>query len=50
MLWLSYPCFNFFFPALFLGMVMYDNEFGTKETIKIKTKKKMNHYIYTRNA
>ena len=31
MLWLFYPWFNFYFPALFLGMVMYDNELGTKE-------------------
>ena len=30
MLWIFYPWFNFYFP-LFLGMVMYDNEFGTKE-------------------
>ena len=26
----SYPWYKFYFP-LFLGMVMYDNEFDTKE-------------------
>ena len=26
-----YPWFNFYFP-LFLGMVIYDNEFRTKES------------------
>ena len=31
-----YPCFKFYFP-LFLGTVMYDNEFKTKES-KIQTK------------
>ena len=30
MLWLFYPWLNLYFP-LFLSMVMYDNEFGTKE-------------------
>ena len=38
MLWfnIKYPWFKFYFP-LFLGMVMYDNEFKTKES-KIQTK------------
>ena len=40
-----YPWFNFYFP-LFLGMVMYDNEFETKEN-KIKPRIKLNHNIYT---
>ena len=35
---------NFNFP-LFCGMVMYDNEFKTKENA-IKPKKKVNHNIY----
>ena len=34
-----YPWFKFYFP-LFLGMVMYDNEFETKEN-KILTKDKI---------
>ena len=34
-----YPWFTFYFP-LFWGMVMYDNEFETKEN-KIKTKDKI---------
>ena len=34
-----YPWFKFYFP-LFLGMVMYDNEFKTKEN-KIRTKDKI---------
>ena len=34
-----YPWFKFYFP-LFLGMVMYDNEFKTKEN-KIGTKGKI---------
>ena len=39
-----YPWFNFYFP-LFLGMVMYDNEFGTKGMIKFKPSTKLNHNI-----
>ena len=34
-----YPLFNLYFP-LFLGMVMYDNEFETKEN-EIETKDKI---------
>ena len=34
-----YPWFKFYFP-LFLGTVMYDNEFKTKEN-KIRTKDKI---------
>ena len=34
-----YPLLKFYFP-LFLGMVMYDNEFETKEN-KIETKDKI---------
>ena len=36
-----YPWFNFYFP-LFLCMVMYDNEYKTKET-KIEPRIKLNH-------
>ena len=39
-----YPWFKFYFP-LFLGMVMYDNEFETKEN-KIKPRIKLNHNIH----
>ena len=39
-----YPWFKFYFP-LFLGMVMYDNEFETKEK-KFKPSIKLNHNIY----
>ena len=40
-----YPRFKFYL-LLFLGMVIYDNEFETKE-IKFKTRIKLNHNIYT---
>ena len=39
-----YSWFKFCFP-LFLGMVMYDNEFEIKE-IKFKPRIKLNHNIY----
>ena len=39
-----YPRFNFYF-SLFLGMVMYDHEFGTKGMIKFKPSTKLNHNI-----
>ena len=38
-----YPWFKFYFLS-FLGMIMYDNEFGTKE-IKFKPRKILNHNI-----
>ena len=38
-----YPWFKFYF-LLFLGMVMYDNEFETKE-YKFKPRIKLNHNI-----
>ena len=46
-----YPWFKFYFP-LFLGMVMYDDEFETKgnKILKIKDKIEPPHahiYIYT---
>ena len=48
MLWFNFiPGLNFILP-LFLGMVIYDNEFETKEN-KIWTKAKiedLNHNIY----
>ena len=45
MLWLNfYAWFKFSF-LLFLGMVMHDNEFETKEN-KIKPKIKLNHNKY----
>ena len=40
-----YPWFKFYFP-LFLDMVMYDNEFETKEN-KIKPRIKLNNNSYT---
>ena len=39
-----YPWFEFF-SLLFLGMVMYNNKFKTKEN-KIKPRVKLNHNIY----
>ena len=39
-----YPWFKFYF-LLFLGMVIYDNEFETKE-MKFKKRIKLNHNIY----
>ena len=39
-----YPWFKFYFP-LFLGMVMYYNEFKTKEK-KFEPRLKLNHNIY----
>ena len=39
-----HPWFKFYFP-LFLGEVMHDNEFKTKEN-KIQTKDKITTYIY----
>ena len=42
---LFYPWFKFYF-LLFLGMVMYDNEFETKK--KINPRVKLNRNIYTR--
>ena len=38
-----YPWFKFYFLS-FLGMIMCDNEFGTKE-IKFKPRKILNHNI-----
>ena len=35
-----------FFPALFLGMVMYDNEFGTKENKNEVKEKNEPQHIY----
>jgi len=40
-----YPWFKFYFP-LFLGMVMYDNEFETKENKTYLPRIKLNHNIY----
>ena len=40
-----YPWLKFYFP-LCLGMVMYDNEFKTKE-IKFEPRIKLNHNINT---
>ena len=39
-----HPWFKFYF-LLFLGMVMYDNDFETKE-IKFKPRINLNHDIY----
>ena len=45
MLWFNFILgLNFTF-SLFLGMVMYDNEFKTKE-IKFKARKKLNYNTY----
>ena len=41
-----YPWFKLYF-LLFLGMVMYDNEFETTTTKKSKPRIKLNHHIYT---
>ena len=40
-----YPWFKFYFP-LFLGMVMYDNDFKTKGD-KFEPRIKLNYHIYT---
>ena len=40
-----YPWFKFYFP-LFLGMVMYDNDFKTKGD-KFRPRIKLNYHIYT---
>ena len=40
-----YPWFKFYF-LLFLGMLMYDNEFKTKENKIFKPRIKLNHNIY----
>ena len=39
-----YPWFKFY-SLLFLGIVMYDNEFETKE-LKFEPRIKLNHNIY----
>ena len=44
-LWINFICgLNFYFP-FFLDIVIYDNEFETKED-KIETKDKMFSYYY----